>query len=246
MTSDERKVLEDAEAQVFDSMQALQDAQQTTGIRPPPTIEETETTLDLTWFGFEFGEQPQAISQPGSSVPVEFDCTADITVTFHDLLFDCGCLIDEGGAGQIVTDINLNGRSKTLNQWITSCTGGVFPSACLWKNDADWDAPLPLHYAFYGTNDCSGSPVEESDIGPIVRVMLNAGRWYVFAWFTNGVGTAAIFIGDGTNPSSIPNSMFCRGNTDPGDPWTNELVVCQNGPFTIPGYSHDGFVSIAF
>ncbi len=51
MTPEERQVLEEAEAQAFESASA-ENAPLTTGIRPAPGVEGTESTLDGQMFGF--------------------------------------------------------------------------------------------------------------------------------------------------------------------------------------------------
>ncbi len=56
MTPEERQILEEAEAQAFDSSIA-ENAPLTTGIRPAPGIEGTESTLDGQLFGLDFGAE---------------------------------------------------------------------------------------------------------------------------------------------------------------------------------------------
>ncbi len=64
MTDQERQILEEAEAQAFESASA-ENAPLTTGIRPAPGVEGTESVLDGQLFGLDFipddgGNEPTA------------------------------------------------------------------------------------------------------------------------------------------------------------------------------------------
>lgn len=78
MTPDERKILEEAEQQAFDTAQAFYDVP-TSGIRPPPAIDETETVLDPQLFGFDFGQQPTTEVLPTTSSEGGDCCPRDVT-----------------------------------------------------------------------------------------------------------------------------------------------------------------------
>jgi hypothetical protein len=57
MTDQERQILEDAQDQAFASSQQLYDPE-TSGIRPPPSIIDEETTIEGALFGLEFEKFP--------------------------------------------------------------------------------------------------------------------------------------------------------------------------------------------
>ncbi len=69
MTDQERQILEEADAQASDSSIA-ENAPLTTGIRPAPGVEGTESTLDGQLFGLDFGEgddTAQSGGEPGGT-----------------------------------------------------------------------------------------------------------------------------------------------------------------------------------
>jgi hypothetical protein len=72
MTPEERKILEDAENQAFETSQAL-NTSFSGGIRPEPQVESTESVLDGQSFGLDFGGDStgQAVTDatPGSFIP---------------------------------------------------------------------------------------------------------------------------------------------------------------------------------
>lgn len=69
MTPQERAILQEAEDQAFETSQQLYNPL-SSGIRPPPSIEETESSLEGQLFGLEFGAEPHAQSFPGAGVPL--------------------------------------------------------------------------------------------------------------------------------------------------------------------------------
>ncbi len=71
MTPEERSILEEAEAQAFESSIA-ENAPLTTGIRPAPGVEGTESVLDGQSFGlddFASGDDEAASGGPAGGVP---------------------------------------------------------------------------------------------------------------------------------------------------------------------------------
>src|SRR6266700_1814705 len=93
MTPYERQVLNDAEEQVFQIASDQAESQGSSGIRPPPSVEGTESTLDGQLFGLDFGADPQATAAPSAGAPPPVGCASTITVEFHNVVFDCSCLI---------------------------------------------------------------------------------------------------------------------------------------------------------
>lgn len=70
-TTADRRLIEDLEDEVRDSSDQFAESQETTGIRPPPQIEVTETQTESTPFGGEFG---QVSTEPGNDCPECEDC----------------------------------------------------------------------------------------------------------------------------------------------------------------------------
>lgn len=154
MTPEERKILEEAENQAFETSQALYDTP-TTGIRPPPEIEETETTLEGQLFGLDFGGEPRATAEPGASAPppptpdVCPDTSLDVTVTISGYT-SCGC-VEVGGSSAIIDMTNANGTWVLPNYDAT--------------NWILFDAFTITVHTYPGVSDCSGAPSDsETDI----------------------------------------------------------------------------------
>ena len=171
-------------------------------------------------------------------------CPASITVTFHGVLFDCGCTFNNFGGGStsaIVTDISLDGA-------VISMVGGNHHVPC---DVAHCDfvssaAPNRLHTRSYNNATCSGTPDFEGDIPPQVYVALVGGTWSVFGFVDTLVGDAAFFIGSGSNPASISNTMFCTTNTGNVN-WDDNAIECQIlAPLSASGVAHAGTCTISF
>ncbi len=78
----ERAALNDAEEAVWQIAGDQAEQEQTSGIRPPPQIEETESTLDGQLFGLDFGGQPLPEVFPSST---SGGGPRTITITFVDI-----------------------------------------------------------------------------------------------------------------------------------------------------------------
>lgn len=74
MSPGEQHLLDDLNEFVRQTSDLLEDEPKTSGIRPPPQIEVTETTLDTTRFGFEFGPKPEAQVEPSPGGPLMGAC----------------------------------------------------------------------------------------------------------------------------------------------------------------------------
>lgn len=81
MTKGEQDLITDLNEFVRQTADLTEDVPQTSGIRPHPVIEETETTLETTRFGFEFGPQPESESEPGGPPAPPEPCVCDSTWT---------------------------------------------------------------------------------------------------------------------------------------------------------------------
>lgn len=210
MTPEERKVLEDAEQQAFDTASAFYDVP-TSGIRPPPLIEETETTLEPQLFGFEFGQQPEAEAEPESSSTGGGISCSDTTlfIRFSGIVFDCGCttfddtntnsfiVTDEGNVNSFVVETHLDFYSTPH---CGDCAGKF------WEPLFD-TAHLP-HYVIDFWNFDTGCPpppdgITNEYLG--VALLLLSGTWYLVAW-----NSGLVFYGSAANLSSpITNTLSC-------------------------------------
>jgi hypothetical protein len=221
VTPQERQVLEEAEEAAVQSAQEFADAQMTSGIRPPPTIDETETSLEPQLFGFEFGQQPAAESEPTSSapVPVETAC-CQLTLEFHDVLLDCGCLDpnptiieDDGFFNDNPIQICVGRCSDTDCTSFTNRGDGCF---CGGDGVAD-------HHYFHekewpGEAGCPGDPEFEFDIlacgfqeAPIISLQLISGVWHLLMY--NWSGTILLFYGTTADLTmNIDNQLICGGD----------------------------------
>jgi hypothetical protein len=70
MTADQ-KLIADLEAEVAESANRFSDQQQTSGVRPPPVIEVTQTETEAVPFGFEFGSVDAQSTESGGG---DVDC----------------------------------------------------------------------------------------------------------------------------------------------------------------------------
>src|SRR2546430_2046518 len=95
MTEGEKFVLADANEFIRQTANLIDEAEQSTGIRPHPIIEESETVLETTRFGMQFAPEPLAESEPGAGQPPPppVGCTCAIRVTCHDIILPC-CIND--------------------------------------------------------------------------------------------------------------------------------------------------------
>lgn len=231
MTPQQRQVLEDAEQSVFDSMTELADAQSTSGIRPPPLIEETESTLDPQLFGLDFAPQPEAESFPESS-SLPFVCPSSATVTFFDVAIDCGC-INIGGSSDQWTDISFNSTPVTLSQ-VTLCPSAPEPFCSLTLTGV---TALHTRHKIWNVNNCSGTPItDDNPAYAAVDLIFFAGLWYLIS------STFSPLLFYGTSPSlsaTFINTVVCGGPND------YFIPVCPPGSTqSLLGRGHGGFATV--
>lgn len=249
MTPEERKVLEDAEQQAFDTAQAFYDVP-TSGIRPPPLIEETETTLDPQLFGFEFGQQPEAEVEP-ESTSQGGGCADSITLRFDGLSFPC-CVFDGSlGSSNIIRIENLNGQTLTL----PSHPGFVCdPSQCWWFISTLLDSTHDALVQWFANLDCTDPPFHTSPETYEVTVFFSGGVYYIFVVVFHhcfGCGPdpdfAVVFYAESHSLSgSIPNSFAsCSAVINDGPHLDNDFSNCYNdGPMDLTRFAYDGTVTI--
>lgn len=235
MTPQERLLLEEAEQSVFDSMETLE--QPTSGIRPPPLIEETEGTLEPQLFGLEFGARPESEVFPVSTAPPEFVCPTCVEVTFHGVIFDCGCIsfapvVPNYGT---FTDVSFNDTPYTLTTFAAShCIGD-----CSLQGAPD----LGVRQRLFGTSDCSGTPgFDRLTTVTAIRLMFISGIYYLFA--DGGFSCPGVFFYGTSTTLGGPYTNTSVCTSSPID-WDNPLIECYfGGPFTVPGAAHGGTATI--
>lgn len=253
MSPGEQLVLNDANEFIRQTANLIDEAEQSTGIRPHPVIEESETVLETSRFGMQFGPEPLAEATDSTSSG-GVTCPSTITLTYHDIVFDCGCRVANTGQSLIITDNDLSGRSVTLSRITDAFCASTFGwgvngvDYCSYAGDA-WSGTGPLHYKGYDGEICGGAPVEELDVFPFPRVLMLSGVWYVWDIVETGVGDAAIFIATTSNPNvAINNAMICEAARDRSG---NPIIDCHGpnligGVPVVPGVSHGGYVTITF
>lgn len=233
MTPDERKILEEAEQQAFDTSQAFYDVP-TSGIRTPPSIDETETTLDPQLFGFDFGQQPETEVAPEStSEGGEPVCSPCLQITFHDVLFDCGCLPRSGIVWSNFTDVGLFNDSPVT----VYSDPGIIPGCedCLYF----WQAgSTQLFNQTYSDPGCSSLITEDTVefAGNISMWRDLTGLWHLRHMY---IASDPLFF-YGTSPSlssAFNNLVSCSSS----DTWPN--FDCT-GSFPSAVAGHGGYATV--
>lgn len=176
-------------------------------------------------------------------------CSPCIQVTFHDVLFDCGCL-GFGGNSFNFTDIGLFNDTPLILCPDTGCDP-LPPDICIYDNAqfpgcfaGDCDQ-VSLHFKIWlGVEDCSGAPFADRDgndcefpgISPYV--VFTGGLWYVVIF----AGGPLAFYGTAPDLSlPIPNQVLCNGTpTDWDDPTNCGIVSTQS----YQGTAHGGTATV--
>ncbi len=167
-------------------------------------------------------------------------CACSATVTFHDIVFDCGCLLGDPSTSFILTDSSLDGMTI-----VEPLQAGLCPPNCTWAF-FEWVMPFPIHtqvWAVGGNTTCTGDPSDTIQRTVILYILLIEGIYYAFGYVFSGVGNAVVFIGSSADPSNIPNDAFCSAS--PTD-WQNPVTDCINSglPLSWVGGSHGGHISV--
>lgn len=143
MTRGEQLVLDDANDFVRQATEQLEDQDQSTGIRPYPVIEASETTLDTTRFGMQFGPKPLSEAEPGSEAPPPEEPTG-------------ACCVDEFCS--ITTEAHCAELEGVYQGDGTSCSPD--PCACVCPSDF---ANVNVEFSGIVGCGCTDLGEEESD-----------------------------------------------------------------------------------
>ncbi len=209
------------------SFVASLDQDQGSGIPAPSRIEITEvSTKPVKFSAFAFGREESQAS-PGIGVPpTPIGCPSTVIVTFHDVVFDCGCVLRPIGSGDL-TDVGLfNDIPVTLTAvvpvWDPAC------QSCLYE----WSSgDLAVHAKLYSNTDCTDMTSESDTIfSGNINLWKDLGNlWHLRLDFVFGM--PLVFYGTSTSLSLPFNNLITC---------SHDLVLWPNTDCTFDFYDSVG------
>lgn len=142
MTPEERRVLEEAQEQAFETSKELY-SPETSGIRPPPVIQETITTIEGKLFGLEFPEAPTSISTPEIPPPDECTCPREVSE---------------------ISGFTMSFTATYIGDGVTSCEADTCSATQTWTRiDSDESFSAPHQFKLYLDNCGAGGQIFYED-----------------------------------------------------------------------------------
>jgi hypothetical protein len=245
----------DAAAREFSRRLALRKG--STGIPPHPSIEVSDTTIDVTPINFELDAPTSAQAFPGGQGPPPppplIACLRRVTLTLSGVAIFSGCVDDPSANSYSVTDVDFGLEPRPLRPAFIS---SIFPS---WPSDSCFWFFIGLANAIGVVNsyvdDTCSTPWMCENYGqmPFHYAYLLArisGVWYLAAWSkveVPGFTTTRLmyFYAQGFDPTTLIPNVCTPGAFPLDNPFINYFTGGPAQPQFV-GAASGGTATLAF